>query len=149
MPPSFVLSVKNNLDDEVQSVELFDPSEQIDKNGEPITGVTVKCPTVGASYKRLLYELISQRKDVRLTVITGINEEKPLEFLQIHETNSSGIMMSRPLIFDEKPKQEENEEKQEDKTMAQITKNYSITVNTSIIIPFILPKQELKLYFYN
>lgn len=139
--PSYVLRIKNNTRQTIEDVDIFDPPEQIEKNGVPKEGILVISALAGTTYKKLLYEIISEKKIIGLTMVAGINEDKPLEYLLIKQDYSSGFMTSRPLNIDDRSRQEI-------KTMGQIKCKYALSVNTKIIIPFILPEQELLIYFY-
>lgn len=135
-----VLKISNNTNEIIENVELFNPSVQIDNNECPKQGITIQSCIEGVSYKKILYG-INSPSIIGYTLIRGVNEEKPLEFLQYQDMNIFREGCSRLLKIEDRSEQEV-------KNIVVIKSQFKLNSDVSIIIPFILPEQTLEIYFY-
>ncbi len=133
-----VLVIKNNTKETIENVELFNPSVQIDNNEVQKEGITVQGAIVGVTYKKILYG-INSPMIICYFIIDGINDEKPLEFIKWYKSTIFGVTSLMPINI---------EERGEVKTIGKIKTSFELSNDVSIIIPFILPEQTLRIYFY-
>lgn len=136
----FVIRVENLSDSTIEEVEILHPSKQIDNHGVPKEGIKVTSGICSVTYQQLLYELLTEKIIINKIRVSD-DADNPLKLLQCKSDNKFGLIQSRPLFIQDRTLQEI-------KNIGETDMKFQADVHTGIIIPFVLPKQTLVLYFF-